>query len=521
MIRMVADRKVALYIRLSQEDEDLDEAKRESNSVTNQRNMLRQFIKEHSDFAGKEVIEFADDGFSGTNFARPEFNRMIKEIMYGNIGCVIVKDFSRFGRNYIESGNYLERIFPQCQVRFISINDHFDSDEYKGVTGGINMAFKNFMNSMYSKDISQKVTLAMNTRAESGQFMAPFPAYGYLKDPDDVHKLVVDEEAATIVRTIFQMAADGKGKTAITRYLNEQGVITPVVYMNAKGIKKRPMRDKEKKIWTVSTIGDMLKNEIYLGKVIWNKTRRAEVGSHKQIPIPREQWTIFENAHEPIVSQELFDAANARAFSGSPRTKVTEKRPGLLVCGSCGRRVALNGSGKGYRCAQASVTSLEGCQCAKRNRYIIEDEILSTAKDKAIEELELLRKNKPKWHHAAREWKGTEALQNKADKLSEKKIRLYDHYKDGKITKEEYLERVKAVTDKLEAIRGQLAEIHTKASEAEYNLSASVELEERLKKVKNLEEYDTRVLKLILEEVIVKTDGTQEYHWTTNTSWRS
>lgn len=255
--------------------------------------------------------------------------------------------------------------------------------------------------------------------------------------------------------------------------------------------------------------------------VIWNKTRRAEVGSHKQIPIPREQWTIFENAHEPIVSQELFDAANARAFSGSPRTKVTEKRPGLLVCGSCGRRVALNGSGKGYRCAQASVTSLEGCQCAKRNRYIIEDEILSTAKDKAIEELELLRKNKPKWHHAAREWKGTEALQNKADKLSEKKIRLYDHYKDGKITKEEYLERVKAVTDKLEAIRGQLAEIHIKASEAEYNLSASVELEERLKKVKNLEEYDTRVLKLILEEVIVKTDGTQEYHWTTNTSWRS
>ncbi|MCF0127758.1 MAG: recombinase family protein, partial [Pseudobutyrivibrio sp.] len=154
---MAANRKIALYIRLSQEDEDLDEEKKESNSITNQRSLLRQYIKEHPEFAGKDIAEYADDGFTGTNFARPEFNRMIKEIMYGNIECVIVKDCSRFGRNYIEAGNYLEKIFPMCQVRFIAINDHFDSDDYKGVTGGINMAFKNYMNTMYSRDISQKV----------------------------------------------------------------------------------------------------------------------------------------------------------------------------------------------------------------------------------------------------------------------------------------------------------------------------------------------------------------------------
>ena len=222
---MVANRKIALYIRLSQEDENLAEVKRESNSITNQRNMLKQYIKEHSEFAGKEVIEFADDGFSGTNFARPEFNRMIKEIMYGNVECVIVKDFSRFGRNYIESGNYLERIFPQCKVRFISINDHFDSDDFKGKTGGINMAFKNFMNSMYSKDISQKVIMAMKTRAEAGQFMAPFPPYGYRKSLDDIHQLIIDEKSAEIVRTIFKLAADGTGKNAIARYLNEEGIV--------------------------------------------------------------------------------------------------------------------------------------------------------------------------------------------------------------------------------------------------------------------------------------------------------
>ncbi|MDD3279924.1 MAG: recombinase family protein [Lachnospiraceae bacterium] len=451
--------------------------------------------------------------FSGTNFARPEFNRMIKEIMYGNVECVIVKDFSRFGRNYIESGNYLERIFPQCQVRFISINDHFDSDAFKGKTGGINMAFKNFMNSMYSKDISQKVTMAMKTRAEAGQFMAPFLPYGYRKNPDDIHQLIIDEESAEVVRTIFKLAADGTGKNAIARYLNEEGIETPIVYMNAIGIRKRPVRDKDKKLWTQTTIGDMLKNEQYLGKVIWNKSRRTEVGLHKQTKLPRSEWTIFENAHEPIVSQELFDKANAKAFTGEKKPPCKEKRPGLLLCGSCGRRMSLTGACKSYRCTQAAITGLEGCQCVKRNRYILEDEVLTTAKEWAEEKLVLLNKNKSKWKHEARDWKGRDMLKEKADKLSEKKLRLYDQYKNGKIEKDEYLEQVKIVSDKLEAIRIQLEEIHNKAASAEYNLSVSVELEEKLTQVKELEEYDTRVLKNILDEVIIKTDGTQEYHW--------
>ncbi|MDD3139937.1 MAG: recombinase family protein [Lachnospiraceae bacterium] len=510
---MVANRRVALYLRLSQEDEDLDETKRESNSVTNQRNLMRQYIKDHSDLTGKEVVEYADDGFSGTNFSRPEFNRMIKDVMYGNIECVIVKDLSRFGRNYIESGNYLEKIFPLCNVRFISINDHFDSDDYKGVTGGINMAFKNFMNTMYSKDISQKVTVAMRTRAEAGQFLAPFPAYGYRKNPEKIHQLIIDEEAAGVVRKIFRMAADGIGKHAIARCLNEEGVVTPVVYMNAHGINKRAYKEKEKKLWTHSTVADMIRNEVYLGKIIWNKSRRAEVGSHRQIKLPREQWIIIEGCHEAIVTRELFDEANAHAFTGEKRMLKQDKTPGLFSCGSCRRRMTLNGNRSSYRCTQAAITGLEECKQVKKNRYILEDEILTSAKEKAIDELVLLRKNIAKWKHDTREWKGTETLQNKVNKLADKKMHLYDAYKSGKLNKIEYLEQVQIVTNKQELNRTKLEQIYRNSADAEYNLSASVEQEARLVQVKKLEKYDTKVLRLVLNEVVIYPDGGLEYHW--------
>lgn len=505
--------RVALYIRLSDEDEDIDDSKIESNSVTNQRNMLRQYVREHSDFAGCEVVEFADDGFTGTSFARPEFNRMTKEILYGNIGCVIVKDFSRFGRNYIESGNYLERIFPMYQVRFISISDHFDSDDYKGVTGGINMAFKNFMHTMYSKDISQKVSTAMRIRSESGQSLAAFPAYGYKKNPKDVHNLIVDDEAASIVRMIFKMAADGTSKNIIAKFLNEKGVDTPVVYMNAHGIKKRANKDEGKKLWTQTTIADMLKNEIYLGKVIWNKTKRLEVGSRKQVKQPRDKWIIIDDVHEPIVSKELFDKANANAFTGKKRNYSSDIRPGIFICGSCGRRMAVNGSNKGYRCSQAAITGLDECQNVKRDKYILEAEVIATARDRAVEELDRLKKDKSRWNHESREWKGTEALKEKAEKLADKKMRLYDQYKSGKLKKPEYLELVNEVSGKLEDIRARLNEIHNKAMTAEYNLSASVEREAELQKVKSLSEYDTRILKHVIEEVVINPDGTHEYRW--------
>lgn len=291
-------KKIALYMRLSQEDKDVDNnLKSESNSITNQRALLWQYIKNHSEFSNQDVEEYIDDGFTGTNFDRPKFHELIAAVMYGNISCVIVKDFSRLGRNYLETGNYLEKVFPMCQVRFISINDFFDSSSFKGETGVLTLEVKNLMNALYSRDISQKVTSAMNIRAAEGQYMAAFTPYGYIKDPSDKHRLIIDEVAAAVVREIFQWAADGVKKGDIAKRLNDRGEPTIIEHMNMVGVNKRSFRPKEKKLWSITTIRDTLKNEVYIGTTVWNKTRRVTTGSTRCVKNPKSEWQRIENTH--------------------------------------------------------------------------------------------------------------------------------------------------------------------------------------------------------------------------------
>ena len=198
---------------------------------------------------------------------------MMEDAKAGRIKSIVIKDFSRFGRDYLEVGNYLEKILPVLGIRIISINDGFDSINSSGFTGGMSVALKNMLNAMYSRDLSRKVRSAMKTHAKNGEYMPAFPKYGYIKDPEDKHHLVIDPEAAETVKLIFTMAADGKTKGQIAKYLNETHVLTCREYMCRKGIKMHRENEKEKKLWSVTTISDMLKNEVYLGKIIWNKKR--------------------------------------------------------------------------------------------------------------------------------------------------------------------------------------------------------------------------------------------------------
>ena len=197
---------------------------------------------------------YIDDGFSGTNFQRPAFQRMMDDAKHGKIGCIIVKDFSRFGRDHLETGNYLERIFPLLGIRFISVNDQFDSEDCMGMTGGMSVALKNIINSMYSRDLSKKVRSAMGTRAARGEYMGALVPYGYLKNPENMHQLIPDEEATEVVRMIFTMAAEGKKKPEIARFLNERGTPTCMEHFQAIGLKRKSHREKEKKLWTITTI---------------------------------------------------------------------------------------------------------------------------------------------------------------------------------------------------------------------------------------------------------------------------
>ncbi|WP_286081493.1 recombinase family protein, partial [Parablautia intestinalis] len=204
----MGNKKTAMYIRLSDEDNNVDGiVKAESNSVAAQRILIRDYMQRNNLPVPADALEYVDDGFSGTNFQRPAFRRMMDDAKSGKIGCIIVKDFSRFGRDHLETGNYLERIFPLLGIRFISVNDQFDSEDCMGMTGGMSVALKNIINSMYSRDLSKKVKSAMGTRAARGEYMGAFAPYGYLKNPENVHQLIPDKEAAEVVRMIFTMAA--------------------------------------------------------------------------------------------------------------------------------------------------------------------------------------------------------------------------------------------------------------------------------------------------------------------------
>ncbi len=255
---------VALYIRLSQEDNDTGVDKQESNSVTSQKTLLNEFVEEHNDLIVYDT--YIDDGFTGTDFNRPSFQRLLKDMKIGNINCVIVKDLSRLGRNYIEVGNYIEQVFPLFNIRFIAINDFVDSFKNPTSTNTILVPFKNLINDEYARDTSTKIRTSLNGKKKKGEFIGAFPPYGYIKEPKDKHKLVIDEVAANVVRKIFDWYVNlGLGKIAICHRLNELGILNPTGHKKldlGQNYNNYGIHD-DTYTWTPSTIRNILNNEVY------------------------------------------------------------------------------------------------------------------------------------------------------------------------------------------------------------------------------------------------------------------
>lgn len=261
--------RCAVYLRLSRSDGD----QQESNSIKNQRALLNDYLGKHPEL--HKVDEYVDDGYSGTNFERPDFKRMIQDIENRKINCIIVKDLSRFGRNYIETGRYLERIFPFMGVRFIAINDHYDSAEENDDKGRILIPFNNLINDTYCRDISMRVRSHLDVKRKEGQFIGSFAGYGYQKDPKDKNHLIIDEYAAGIVQEIFKQKLNGMSSQRIASHLNELGVLPPNEYKRANGFNytcgfQAGLNQK----WTVVSVNRILKNESYTGTLIQGKRRK-------------------------------------------------------------------------------------------------------------------------------------------------------------------------------------------------------------------------------------------------------
>jgi DNA invertase Pin-like site-specific DNA recombinase len=295
----------ALYLRVSDEDENLSEFC-ESESISGQRLLLQDFVSRHRELSCGSIIELVDDGFSGTNFDRPGIKKLLEMAKSHQINCIIVKDFSRFGRNYLEVGNYLEQIFPFLGIRFLSVNDHFDSFENMGAAGAIEVGFKNIIHEAYSKDLSEKIKSVRHLKAKQGKFVTAFAPYGYRKAESSKNQLVIDEECAAVVRRIFALSLNGMGSTAIARLLNKEGVPSPLMVRTQRTEKFYCNGCKEPNHWTAGTVSRILSDQRYTGDAVYGKIVPEETGSRKGVRIPQENWIIVSDAHPGIIERKNF-----------------------------------------------------------------------------------------------------------------------------------------------------------------------------------------------------------------------
>lgn len=338
----------AMYLRLSRDDSDVGDVtdgkgnmKSESNSIGNQRELIRAYIHEQQDIELYDI--YVDDGFSGSNFDRPEFKRMMSDVEAGRVNCVIVKDLSRFGRDYIESGRYIQKVFPALGVRFIALTDHYDSIHADAGESGIVLPVKNFINDSYCRDISTKVKSQLEVKRKNGECIAPFALYGYRKAEYNKNQLVIDEYAADIVRKIFEWKMDGMAVSAIAEKLNGLGVLSPKEYKKSIGSNyKGGFSGAVKSMWSSSTVKRILTNEAYLGHLIQGKTEKINYKLKKSVEKPKEDWIKVEDTHEAIISDDNFLIVQNLLKSDSRVSPVTEKNSlfaGVLFCGDCGEQM--------------------------------------------------------------------------------------------------------------------------------------------------------------------------------------
>ncbi len=324
----------ALYIRLSREDGD----KMESDSVKSQRDMLRDFLSKNPDL--KYYDEYVDDGYSGTNFNRESFERMFNDIRNNKVNCIIVKDLSRLGRNHIETSKYIEIVFPMLKVRFISLTDQIDSYLNPQSINNVIVPFKNLLNDEYCRDISMKIRSSLTIKRENGQYIGSFPSYGYIKDPNDKHKLIIDEEAANNVRTIYKMFINGSSLRGIVTYLNDNKVLTPSEYKRNKGYNDRHYSSHDKTLWDSIGIRRILTNQMYVGDMV---QKQMEIVSYKVNicrSVDKDKRIVVKNTHEAIISREDFDKVQSllnRDTRICTRTNTLDLFSGFCKCGDCKR----------------------------------------------------------------------------------------------------------------------------------------------------------------------------------------
>ena len=489
---------VAEYIRLSREDGD----KAESDSIGNQRKLITDYLNGKEEFVLYDT--YVDDGFTGTNFKRPAFTKMIEDIEAGNVNCVIVKDLSRFGRDYIDTGKYLERYFPDRDVRFISITDNIDSMKQ---AYDMLLPIKNIFNEQYARDISKKVHSSMRTKQKAGEFIGAFTSYGYKKSPTDKNKLVIDEYAAGVVRRIFRMYVSGLGKNSIAVTLNKEGVVCPSEYKKMNGENYRNSHRLEStSYWTYSTINRLLQNEMYVGNMV--QGRKIQHMRGKQRATDKEDWIIVKGTHEAIIDEDTWrkaqDLLKRRTRGLHLNTNMTIFA-GFIKCGDCGRSLVRKNNN--YYCGTYVRSGRQYCTPHPMPHFVLEKIILDDLKTiiQSVDDLrEVVRQN----HAAAGSAKRVtdnerEKLNTELEKVRKLKKAIYEDYREELISKEEYVTYRQDYLKKEEQLEKQLESLEERAE-----LEADTDIFEipwikRLSTLRSVEKLDRDIVVEMLHEIKV------------------
>lgn len=506
------DRQViAIYLRLSGEDKDT--GRNESNSIVNQRQLILDYIQSDKILSRCEVREFVDDGISGARFDRAAFQEMIGQAQSGEIQIIITKDYSRLGRDYLEVGKYMECLFPLLHVRYIAVNEHYDSDNYAGKTGGMEVGIKNIINMMYSRDASKKVMAARKVLTEQGKFIGSFAPYGYVKSPKDKHKLIPDPEAAEVVKRIFTLAAEGKKYKEIARILNEAGIETCLDYQKSHGRERKHGAEIKVHQWSATTVMDILYNQVYIGTIVNNRIEQNQRTDYKTKRRKPEEWTVVENCHEPIVSLELYEAAHEKLNRRSQAKKVRSDNSlaRLFLCGCCGHTLTKR-NGK-YKCPANLNPAELNCSEVRMDAEIFENTVLTYIRVTAESFLQDLERKRVLQKEMRANELDVEVICQKIKKLENRKFQAYDDYTREKLSREE----MRNLRDRLQEEINELNETLVAWKKEQVELSHVPNVSEKeLTVIAELPEFNAEAIRVLVKNITLFEDGNIEIIWNTD-----
>ena len=505
----------AIYLRLSQEDGDISVSdKNESNSISTQRDLIHAYLQKQADILYE--TEFCDDGYTGTNFDRPGFNDMMKAVREKRVDCIVVKDLSRFGRDYIESGKYIQKIFPMLGIRFIAINDGYDSADTGNQSNDFVLPFKNLINDSYCRDISIKSRSNLEVKRRNGEFVNNFAVFGYMRSPDDKHKLIVDEEAAVIVRNIFNWKQEGWNAQQIANHLNKLHFPSPMEYKKKCGQNFRTsFKTKTTAQWSAVAVLRILKNPIYTGVLEQGKTTTPNYKVKTKVFKDESKWARVENAHEAIITPAQFELVQTVLGMDTCRAENNDEIypfSGMIYCAECQSPMlhrAATSNGKKYHYYVCSGNKRDKNSCTTHNIKcdLVEDVVLATVQahismaidiDNAMSQVDSL------------DWEQREvrkidgqiaAMELDVEKFSRIKLELYEDLKGGLISKEEYHSFKEDYDIRIQSIKQQISNLVSQRNAIKGGLTSAQGWFAQFRKYENIEKLTRLAIVSLIERV--------------------